>query len=147
MLSSAAVSVGDLGEDIGRGVSPKTRLVLSFISALCVITIFRVWIGPLGSPYLNRITSTLLGPTVSNVLISGGVADGTNLIDGLNGLTMVVCMLISGGVAFLTHTVGDAVILYITVCLICSILRSFVFNFLFGKIFHGAQGRTLWAIF
>ena len=51
LLSCIAVFVGGLGEDIGRDISPKTRLILSFISALCALAIFRVWIGPLGSPY------------------------------------------------------------------------------------------------
>ena len=85
LLSCIAVFVGGLGEDIGRDVSPKTRLILSFISALCAIAIFRAWIGPLGSPYLNWITSTLFGATIFTVLIWGGVAHATNLIDGLIG--------------------------------------------------------------
>ena len=34
LLSCIAVFVGGLGEDIGRDVSLKTRLILSFISAL-----------------------------------------------------------------------------------------------------------------
>ena len=140
LLSCIAVFVGGLGEDIGRDVSPKTRLILSFISALCAIAIFRVWIGPLGSPYLNWITSTLFGATVFTVLISGGVAHATNLIDGLNGLAMGVCMLIAGGLAFLAHAVGDTVILNISILLMSSILGLFVFNFPFGKIFLGDAG-------
>jgi len=140
LLSCIAVFVGGLGEDIGRDVSPKTRLILSFISALCAIAIFRVWIGPLGTPYLNWITSTMLGATVFTILISGGVAHATNLIDGLNGLAMGVCMLIAGGLAFLAHAVGDTVILNISILLMCSILGLFVFNFPFGKIFLGDAG-------
>ena len=140
LLSCIAVFVGGLGEDIGRDVSPKTRLILSFISALCAIAIFRVWIGPLGSPYLNWITSTLFGATVFTVLISGGVAHATNLIDGLNGLAMGVCMLIAGGLAFLAQAVGDTVILNISILLMCSILGLFVFNFPFGKIYLGDAG-------
>jgi len=140
LLSCIAVFVGGLGEDIGRDVSPKTRLILSFISALCAIAIFRVWIGPLGSPYLNWITSTLFGATLFTVLISGGVAHATNLTDGLNGLAMGVCMLIAGGLAFLAHAVGDTVILNMSVLLMCSILGLFVFNFPFGKIFLGDAG-------
>ena len=140
LLSCIAVFVGGLGEDIGRDISPKTRLILSFISALCAISIFRVWIGPLGSPYLNWITSTLLGATVFTVLISGGVAHATNLIDGLNGLAMGVCMLIAGGLAFLAQSVGDTVILNISILLMFSILGLYVFNFPFGKIFLGDAG-------
>ena len=140
LLSCIAVFVGGLGEDIGRDVSPKTRLILSFISALCAIAIFRVWIGPLGSPYLNWITSTLFGATVFTVLISGGVAHATNLIDGLNGLAMGVCMLIAGGIAFLAYAVGDTVILNISILLMSSILGLFLFNFPFGKIFLGDAG-------
>ena len=140
LLSCIAVFVGGLGEDIGRDVSPKTRLILSFISALCAIAIFRAWIGPLGTPYLNWITSTMLGATVFTILISGGVAHATNLIDGLNGLAMGVCMLIAGGLAFLAHAVGDTVILNISILLMCSILGLFVFNFPFGKIFLGDAG-------
>ena len=140
MLSCIAVFAGGLGEDIGRNVSPKARLILSFISALCAIAIFRAWIGPLGSPYLNWITSTLLGATLFTVLISGGVAHATNLIDGLNGLAMGVCMLIAGGLAYLAYSVSDAVILNISLLLMCSILGLFVFNFPFGKIFLGDAG-------
>ena len=140
LLSCIAVFVGGLGEDIGREVSPKTRLILSFISALSAIAIFRAWIGPLGSPYLNWITSTLFGATVFTVLISGGVAHATNLIDGLNGLAMGVCMLIAGGLAFLAHAVGDTVILNISILLMSSILGLYVFNFPFGKIFLGDAG-------
>ena len=140
LLSCIAVFVGGLGEDIGRDVSPKTRLILSFISARCAIAIFRVWIGPLGSSYLNWITSTLLGATVFTVLKSGGLAHATNLIDGLNGLAMGVCMLIAGGLAFLAYAVGDTVILNISILLMCSILGLFVFNFPYGKIFLGDAG-------
>ena len=137
LLSCIAVFVGGLGEDIGRNVSPKTRLILSFISTLCTIAIVRVWIGPLGSPYLNWITSTLFGPIVFTVLISGGVAHAANLIDGLNGLAMGVCMLIAGGLAFLAYAVGDTVILNISTLLMCSILGLFLFSFPFGKIALG----------
>jgi len=140
LLSCVAVFVGGLGEDIGREVSPKTRLVLSFISAFCAIAIFRAWIGPLGTPYLNWITSSLVGATVFTVLISGGVAHATNLIDGLNGLAMGVCMLIAAGLALLAYTVSDTVILNISLLLICSILGLFAFNFPFGKIFLGDAG-------
>ena len=61
LLSCIAVFVGGLGEDIGRDVSPKKPLILSLISALCAIAIFRVWIGPLGFPYRNCITRPFLG--------------------------------------------------------------------------------------
>ena len=115
LLSCIAVFAGGLGEDIGRDVSPKTPLILSFISALCAIAIFRAWIGPLGSPYLNWITSTLFGATIFTVLISGGLA-------------------------FLANAVGDTVILSISILLMCSILGLFVFNFPFGKIFLGDAG-------
>lgn len=147
LLSCIAVFVGGLGEDIRREVSPKTRLILSFISALCAIANFQVWVGPLGSPYLNRITSTFLGATVFTVLISGGVAHATNLIDGLNGLAMGVCMLIAGGLAFLAHAVGETVIQNISILLMCSILGLFVFNFPFGKISLGTQGHTPWGTY
>ncbi|NCV10972.1 MAG: hypothetical protein EBW44_05465 [Rhodobacteraceae bacterium] len=73
------------------------------------MAIFRVWIGPLGSPYLNWITSILLGAIVFTVLILGGVAHATNLIDGLNGLAMGVCMLIAGRLAFLANAVGRGI--------------------------------------
>ena len=147
LLSCIAVFVGGLGEVIGREVSPKTRLILSFISALCAIAIFQVWIGPLGSPYLNCITSTLLGATVFTVLISDGVAHATNLIDGLNGLAMGVCMLIAGGLAFLAHALGETVIQNISILPMCSILGLFVFNFPFGKISLGMQGYTPWGTY
>ena len=147
LLSCIAVFVGGLGEDIGREVSPKTRLILSFISALCAIAIFQVWIGTLGSPYLNWITSTLLGATVFTVLISGGVAHATNLIDGLNGLAMGVCMLIAGGLAFLAHAVGDTVIQNISILLMCSIWDCLFSISHLEKFSLGMQGHTPWGTY
>ena len=116
------------------------RLILSFISALCAIAIIRVWIGPLGSPYLNWITSTLLGAIVFTVLISGGVAHATNLIDGLNGLAMGVCMLIAARLAFLANALGETVILNISILLMCSISHL-------EKFSVGMQGHTPWGTY
>ena len=140
LLSGIAVFVGGLGEDIGRDVSPKPRLILSYISALCAIAIFWVWIGPPGSLYINWITSTLLGATVFTVLNSGGVAHATNLIDGQNGLAMGVCMLHAGGLAFLAHAVGNTVILNISILLMCSISHLEKFSL-------GMQGQTPWGTY
>ena len=56
------------------------------------------------------------------MLILGGVAHATNLIDGLNGLAMGVCMLIAGRLAFLANAVGDTIILNISILLMCSIM-------------------------
>lgn len=56
------------------------------------------------------------------VLIPGGKAHATNLIDGPNGQAMGVCILIAGGLAFLAHSVSDVIILGISVLLIFSIL-------------------------
>ena len=78
------------------------------------------------------------------MLISGGVAHATNLIDGLNGLAMGVCMLIAARLAFLANALGETVILNISILLMCSIMGLFVFNFPFGKIFLGdARAYTL----
>ena len=147
LLSCIAVFVGGLGEYIGRDVSPKTRLILSFIFPLCAIAIFWVWIGPLGSPYLNWITSTLFGATVFTVLISGGVAHATNLIDGLNGLAMGVCMLIAGGIVFLAYAVGDSVIVNISTLLLCPILGLFFLNSHLEKSSLGVLGHTPWGMY
>ena len=81
------------------------------------------------------------------MLISGGVAHATNLIDGLNGLAMGVCMLIAGWLAFLAHAVGETVIQNISILLMCSILGLFVFNFPLGKISLGMQGHTPWGTY
>jgi len=74
------------------------------------------------------------------VLILGGVAHATNLIYGLNGLAMGVCMLIAGRLAFLANAIGDTIILNISILLVCSIMGLFAFNFPFGKIFLGDAG-------
>ena len=74
------------------------------------------------------------------MLISGGVAQTTNLIDGLNGLVMGVCMLIAGGLAFLANAVGDTVILNISVLLMYSISHLEKFSL-------EMQGHTPWGTY
>ena len=80
------------------------------------------------------------------MLISGGVAHATNLIDGLNGLAMGVCMLIAGGLAFLAQAVGDTVIPNISILLMFNFGIVCV-QFPFGKSSLGMQGHTPWGMY
>ena len=74
------------------------------------------------------------------MLKSGGLVHATNLIDGLNGLAMGVCMLIAGGLAFLGYSVGDNVILNISILLMCSIAHMEKFSL-------GMRGHTPWVTY
>ena len=139
-VSSLPVFLGGLGEDIGFDVSTRIRLVLSFASALCAGLLFNSWIPRLGIPGLEFVTSYLVVSALLTIMVSSGISQAFNLIDGLNGLAIGISLLTGLGLGGIAHSVGDYTLSSICWVLVASLAGILVFNFPFGKIFLGDAG-------
>jgi len=106
-ISAIPVFLGGLGEDTGFDISPKKRLLLSFVSAGIAIALSGVWITDIGLPALSFLTFTPVVAIAFTIILTGGISHAVNLIDGLNGLAMGVSMMIALGLAGLAFSVDD----------------------------------------
>ena len=128
-------------EDLFYNVKPTLRILALFVSGL---VFFKLYKGPL--PNLDNIF--YFGKLFVNqnfllaLLLIGfiSIANGMNLIDGVNGLcasagtSMLLCLV------YLSNLTHDLAILNITLGIILLLFPFFIFNYPRGKIFLGDTG-------
>ncbi len=122
-------------EDLFAKISPLRRLLIMSISAMMAIYLLDAVVidfGFITVPYW-------LGLFISVVAMLG-LINGTNLIDGFNGLSSGVCIIIFAAYFVISLRVGDHTMAFISLICIASILGFLIFNFPFGKIFLGDGG-------
>lgn len=139
-LSSLPVFIGGLGEDTGFDVSPKMRLLLSFVSAALAGVILNAWVARSGVPFLDIALTFMLFSMIFTMLMSGGICHALNLVDGLNGLSIGLSIMMAGAFACVATFVGDTTMATVSLLLIGALAGIFVFNFPLGKIFLGDAG-------
>jgi UDP-N-acetylmuramyl pentapeptide phosphotransferase/UDP-N-acetylglucosamine-1-phosphate transferase len=91
-------------------------------------------------PFVGELFLLQGGVSLFYILSMLAIANGMNLIDGVNGLCGVVALSILSALLFLSYKTGDTVMLSILFSLISLIIPFMLFNFPFGKIFLGDLG-------
>lgn len=122
-------------EDLFAKISPLRRLLIMSISAVMAIYLIDAVVIDFGFfpvPYW-------LGVFISLIAILG-LINGTNLIDGFNGLSSGVCFIIFSTYFVISLQVHDQTMAFISLICMASILGFLLFNFPFGKIFLGDGG-------
>jgi UDP-N-acetylmuramyl pentapeptide phosphotransferase/UDP-N-acetylglucosamine-1-phosphate transferase len=130
-----------LKEDLFHNVEPAIRL----LSLLFVGWLFRAqFTEPLPNlsevPVLSKILILQGGLTFFYVLSITAIANGMNLIDGVNGLCGAVALSILGALLFLSYKTGDVVMLPLIFNLILIFIPFMALNYPYGKIFLGDLG-------
>lgn len=140
LLSTLPVFIGGLGEDLGFDVSPKKRLLLSFLSALTAGLSLGVWIPYVGLSGIDFLLTNFVFAAVFTMLISGGISHSLNLIDGLNGLALGVSIAMGLGLIAISYLYQDWDMLRFLSVFVAALAGLFVVNFPFGKLFLGDAG-------
>ena len=137
-----------LKEDFFHNVDPVVRLIALLLTAW----LFRAfYMGPL--PNLENITfvnKLILLPGGIALFYSLGIvsiANGMNLIDGVNGLCVSVALSCLFSLLFLAHKTGDVAIFMMLSSLILLLIPFLIFNYPYGKIFLGDLGAYSLGIF
>lgn len=128
-------------EDVYHNVDPLVRL----ISLLFAGWLFRVkYSGPLPNltdvPLINELLMLQGGIALFYILSITAVANGMNLIDGVNGLCGAVTLSILSALLFLSSKTNDVVMLSAIFSLILIFVPFMVINYPYGKIFLGDLG-------
>lgn len=122
-------------EDLFAKISPLRRLLIMSISAVMAIYMIDAVVVDFGFivvPYWVGI--------IISVVAFLGLINGTNLIDGFNGLSSGVSFLIFSTYFVISIMLNDQTMTYISLICMASILGFLLFNFPFGKIFLGDGG-------
>ena len=128
-------------EDLFHNVEPAIRL----LTLLFVGWLFGAqFTGPLpvltDIPFISKILLLQGGISIFYILSMTVVANGMNLIDGVNGLCGGVALSILGALLFLSYKTTDVMMLSTIFSVILILMPFLIFNYPYGKIFLGDLG-------
>jgi UDP-N-acetylmuramyl pentapeptide phosphotransferase/UDP-N-acetylglucosamine-1-phosphate transferase len=91
-------------------------------------------------PFVGKLLLLQGGMSLFYILGMVAVANGMNLMDGVNGLCGAATLSILAALLFLSYKTGDTAMLAVTFSVILLLSPFMLFNFPFGKIFLGDLG-------
>ena len=87
VIAIQPIFIGGLLEDLTKKISPRSRLLLSFLSAIIALYGLGIGLRQLGWPWFdNNILSFPLISLILTTVLIGGISHAANIIDGFNGL-------------------------------------------------------------
>jgi UDP-N-acetylmuramyl pentapeptide phosphotransferase/UDP-N-acetylglucosamine-1-phosphate transferase len=130
-----------LKEDIFHNAGPVMRLIsLIFVGLLFV----NQYIGPLPNisevPFLGKLIIFQGGISFFYILSMITVANGMNLIDGVNGLCGAVSLSILCALLYLSFKTNDSIMFSVILSVILILIPFMFINYPYGKIFLGDLG-------
>ncbi len=130
-----------LKEDLFHNVEPAIRL----LTLLSVGWLFRVqFTGPLPMlteiPFIGKFLLLQGGTSIFYILSMVAIANGMNLIDGVNGLCGAVALSALSALLFLSYKTADITMLSLIFSVTLLILPFMLMNYPYGRIFLGDLG-------
>lgn len=134
------VFAAGLGEDFTRRVSVRTRLILSFSTAALGYYLLGAIVDRLDFAGLDTLLAFPLVSLLFTLIAVGGVAHAVNIIDGLNGLALGVCLIALLALGYVAFQVQDAEVLLLAGIGAGAVLGLLLWNYPSGGIFCGDGG-------
>lgn len=129
-----------LAEDLGFGVSPRWRLLAAVGASLAAVFMLGIWLPRLNIPYVDVAMGYWFVGVPVTLFIAAGVANGFNLIDGVNGLSSYTGIVAALALAAISAQAGGEVMTVMSLFVAAAVLGFFLVNFPRGKIFLGDAG-------
>ena len=141
LLSSVPIIFVGIKEDLFHNVEPAIRLLALFF----VGWLFRAqFTGPLpvlaDIPVIGKLLLLQGGISIFYILSMTAVANGMNLIDGVNGLCGAVALSILSALLFLSYKTADIAMLSLIFSVILFLIPFMLMNYPYGQIFLGDLG-------
>ncbi|PZX38327.1 UDP-N-acetylmuramyl pentapeptide phosphotransferase/UDP-N-acetylglucosamine-1-phosphate transferase [Roseinatronobacter thiooxidans] len=140
ILATALLFFVGLLEDLGFDVSPRKRLLAAVGASLLVIALLGVWLPRTHIPVLDALMPYWFVGIPLTLLITAGIANGFNLIDGVNGLASMTAISAAVAMSLIAHQAGYTDMVHLALMLAVSVFGFFVVNYPFGRIFLGDAG-------
>ena len=127
-------------EDLGFGVSPARRLLAAAASSVIVVLLLGVWLPRLGIPGADHLATYAEIGVPLTLIITAGVTNGFNLIDGVNGLAGMTAIGASLAFGAISSSAGHPELAELNWILVAAVCGFFILNFPFGLVFLGDAG-------
>ena len=134
-------------DDIKVKFSPKARLILMTIFLILIIKIFSLEIRGVDLPFLNYLLSFDIILFIFILLCFLFIINGSNLIDGFNGLLAFQLIIINGVLLSINLDNGHQLFSVFLTAQLIVLLIFLLFNFPIAKIFMGDGGAYLFGSF
>ena len=141
LISLIPIIIIGFKEDLFHNVEPVVRLM----ALLFVGWFFRVkFTGSFPSladvPLISKFLMLQGGISIFYILSMAAIANGMNLIDGVNGLCGAVALSILSALLFLSYKTADITMVSLTFSMIVLIIPFMIMNYPYGRIFLGDLG-------
>jgi UDP-GlcNAc:undecaprenyl-phosphate GlcNAc-1-phosphate transferase len=140
VLSTAIIFGVGLAEDLGFAVSPIKRLYAVCLASLATILLLGVWLPRADVPGLDLLMSYWIVGVPITLLVTAGVANGFNLIDGVNGLAPFTALVAAVALGLIAEQASYSVMVHLCMMLAAAILGFLMLNYPYGLIFLGDAG-------
>jgi len=134
-----------LKEDLFQDVRPWLRLASLLASGALFVMSFAGPFPNFEGTFLNLFFKQPLALILFYPLALAGLANGSNLTDGVNGLCAMIYLSILGSLLFLAYQLGDNTIMMVILMMIFLITAFLCFNYPKGQIFLGDLGAYVLA--
>ena len=129
-----------LAEDLGFHVSPRNRLAAAAISSILVIVFLGVWLPRADIPLLDDWMGHWAVGVPITLLVTVGVANGFNLIDGVNGLASLTAITAAVALALIADAADYPVMVHLAMMLAAAVFGFAIVNYPLGLVFLGDAG-------
>lgn len=140
LVATSLLFTAGLLEDLGFDISPKKRLCAGLFASVLLILLLGEWMPRLGIARFDWLTEFSAIGIPLTLLLTVGMANAFNLIDGANGLASLVAMASTSALAVISYLVGYQSMVVLMLLLLACIFGFFLVNFPLGKIFLGDSG-------
>jgi UDP-GlcNAc:undecaprenyl-phosphate GlcNAc-1-phosphate transferase len=144
LISSIPIILISLKEDLFYSTSPKARLICMFISTILFFTLYDISFPSIEIPILGELLNNSFGLSLIFfslcVLV---VINGSNIIDGSNGLLSMTVIMQILCLMYICHISNDSINMVRLLIILSFLILFFIFNYPYGKIFLGDCGAYI----
>ena len=142
-LAALPAFAAGLAEDLTKRVGVRIRLVATLVSGLLFCLLSGYGITQVDIPLADQLLTVAPIAVLFTAFAIGGIANATNIIDGVNGLASGTGMIILAAFGVVSWLEGDLAMVSVCVVGVAAILGFFLLNFPHGRLFLGDSGAYL----
>ena len=136
-----------LVDDLKINVRPKFRLLIMIIILIVLVTINEFYVERTGLAFLNRLLEIDIFSLFFICLCFLFIINGSNLIDGYNGLLGIHSLIILLNLFLINYLNEKYELAYLMFCGVLIVLTFLKFNFPRAKLFLGDSGSYIMGAF
>ena len=140
VLATSLLFFVGLAEDLGFHVSPRGRFLAAIGASLLAIWFLKVWLPRTGIPGLDAVVDHWIVGIPLTLLLTAGIANGFNLIDGVNGLASLAAMVAAVALSLIADAAGYKIMTHLAMMVAAAVFGFFLVNYPRGLIFLGDAG-------